>query len=515
MKNTYFTLILSLITFYCIAQQNIVISDANNPTEPSIAINPNNTNQLIAGSNLNNFYSSSDGGLTWTKGKLTSTYGVWGDPVIICDNNNNFYFFHLSNPTTSSSGEWLDRIVCQKTSNLATSWSTGSYMGLNGVKDQDKEWAVFDNTSNNIYVTWTEFDKYGSSAVADKSRILFSKSSDFGATWSKALKINNNDGNCIDESDTVEGAVPTVGPNGEIYVSWSGPKGIVFKKSLDKGVTWSTNEIPVSPSHRWDITVPGVDRANGMPVTDCDRSGKLHNGTIYINWSDQSKGANDTDIFIAKSTDGGTTWSAPIRVNNDPAGKHQFFSWMTIDQTNGYIYVVFYDRRNYTNNNTDVYLATSTDGGATFTNTKISTSPFVPVSSVFMGDYTDITAHNGIIRPIWTRMDSGKTSILTAIISQNSLATPEFEQQISENSIQNYPNPSDEESYFSFKLYKESHVSIKIYDNTGKEVYVVTNKLFPMGKHVLSIKSKELASGSYTYVIKSDYFTKSKKMIIN
>lgn len=504
----------SIITTICFAQQNVMISNLNSPSEPSIAINPNNTNQLVAGSNINNVYTSNDAGVTWTNNTLSSTYGVWGDPTIIADNNNNFYYFHLSNP--SSSGDWIDRIVCQKTSNLGAIWSSGTHMGLNGTKEQDKQWAVFDKISNNIYVTWTQFDAFGSSDPSKKTNIRFSKSTDAGATWSPAIKINNTDGMCVDNSDTVEGAVPTVGPAGQIYVSWSGPAGIVFKKSLDQGVTWSPNEIPISSTHRWDFAIPGVDHPNGMPVTACDVSGGAHNGTIYVNWSDQSNGVNDTDIFLSKSTDGGNSWSAPFRVNNDAPGKHQFFSWMTIDQTNGYIYIVFYDRRNYTNNNTDVYLAHSTNGGASFTNTKISTTPFLPVSSVFMGDYTNITAHNGVIRPIWTRLHSGQVSVWTALVSQNSLSNEEFNHGVENDiAIINYPNPSSEESFFSFKLYKESRVSIKIYDLRGKEVYDVTNnKSFPMGKHILSIKSSLLQAGEYIYVIKTDYYTKSKKMIV-
>lgn len=49
--------------------------------EPSIAINPLNTNQIAAGSILNNYHYSKDGGKTWTNSLLTSSYGVWGDPV--------------------------------------------------------------------------------------------------------------------------------------------------------------------------------------------------------------------------------------------------------------------------------------------------------------------------------------------------------------------------------------------------------------------------------------------------
>ena len=512
-RNPYFLVSALLINFICFAQQNIMIDNVNLPNEPSIAINPNNTNQLVAGSNIDNVYTSNDSGLTWAKSTLTSSYGVWGDPVIMADNNNNFYFFHLSNPGSSAS--WIDRIVCQKSTDGGNSWNNGSYTGLNGSKKQDKHWTVFDKTNNIIYVTWTQFDEYGTSNATKKSVILFSKSVDFGATWTPALKINNIDGSCIDNSTTVEGAVPTLGPNGEIYVSWSGPNGLVFKKSTDQGTTWSANEIAILPSHQWDFAIPGLDRSNGLPIISCDTSPSAYNGTIYVNWADQSNGADDTDIFISKSTDGGSTWTTPLRVNNDPPGKQQFLTWMTIDPTNGYIYIVFYDRRNYSNNSTDVYLAYSTNGGNSFTNTKISNTSFLPVSSMFFGDYTNIVAHNGIIRPIWARMDNGQTSIWTAIVTQNALGNSEIVKENNEEPISNYPNPSSEETFISFKLYKESTITITVFDLNGKEVLnVIKNKSYPAGKQIVSFLNNLLKPGNYIYTIASSYFKKSKKLII-
>ena len=507
-----------IVPSFLLAQQNVLINSTFFPNEPSIAINPNNTNQLIAGSNTDNYHVSNDGGLSWTTSRLQSNFGVWGDPAVIADNQNNFYFFHLSNEPPLFSA-WIEEIVCQKTSNLGTTWTNGSSTGLDSPKKQDKEWAIFDKLSNNIYLAWTQFDRYGSPDPSDKSIIRFAKSSDFGATWSTPIKINSTDGDCVDISNTVEGAVPAVGPEGQVYLSWSGPAGIVFKKSVDQGMTWSTNETSVSTIHQWDYAIPGLDRCNGMPVTVCDVApSSPHNGTIYINWSDQRNGVNDTDIFLSKSTNQGTTWSAPIRVNNDVAGKHQFLNWMTIDQTTGYIYIVFYDRRNYSDNQTDVYLAYSIDGGTTFTNTKISESPFTPVDSIFFGDYTNITAHNGVVRPIWTRLQSGQLSVWTAIISQNSLANKEYDlDDKTDSPIANYPNPAsrDEVSYFSFKLRVESPITIKIYDLSGKEILtLIDNKIFGFGKHIEKMKSSLLPVGEYLYTIKSDYYTKSKKMII-
>ena len=77
--------------------QNILISNKNNPNEPSIIMDPKNPNVLIAAANLDNYYMSTDTGHTWTEHTLNSSFGVWGDPALFVDTSGNFYFFHLSN----------------------------------------------------------------------------------------------------------------------------------------------------------------------------------------------------------------------------------------------------------------------------------------------------------------------------------------------------------------------------------------------------------------------------------
>ncbi len=397
--------------------RNVRISNLNAPEEPSIVVNPNNPRQMVAGANISSYYYSTNGGVNWFSGLLSSPYGVWGDPCVIVDTNNAYYFFHLSNPPNGS-GSWLDRIVCQKLTAPGGVWSGGTYTGLNGTKAQDKEWAVVDRANNRIYVTWTQFDAYESSTPGYISIIECSVSDDGGQTWSMPVRINAVAGDCLDSDNTVEGSVPAVGPNGEIYVVWAGPIGIVLNKSLDGGVTWLPHELPVSDQPGgWDFLVGGIYRCNGLPIVACDLSPGPYRGNLYVNWSDQRNGPTDTDIWLVKSTDGGLTWSERKRVNDDPPGRQQFFTWMAIDQTDGAIYIVFYDRRNYTDSRTDVYLAVSRDGGETFTNTRISQTPFTPSASTFFGDYSNISAHNGVVRPIWTRLDSTSLSVWTALIN--------------------------------------------------------------------------------------------------
>ncbi len=500
---------------FCQFPNVMITNEGQSISEPSIIMNPKNPNELVAGSNLWHYFYSIDGGLNWTQGQLTSEEnGVWGDPCLIVDTAGTFYYFHLSNP---DDGNWIDRIVCQKFDIEEEEWTEGTYMGLNGSKAQDKEWAVVDSANNNIYVTWTQFDAYGTSDPTKFSNIMFSKSADQGETWSDAKQINETSGDCVDSDETTEGAVPAVGPNGEIYVAWTGPDGIVFDRSMDQGQTWLDEDIFIdSQPGGWDFDIPGISRCNGLPITCCDISNSEYNGTIYVNWSDQRNGEDDTDVWLVKSDDGGNNWSEPIRVNNDPPGKHQFFTWMTIDQANGDIYVIFYDRRNYDDRNTDVYLAHSTDGGETFQNYLVSETPFLPSANVFFGDYTNITAYNHQVRPIWARADGVQMSIWTALIDIT-VDIKEPEENIPFNLVQNYPNPFRETTYFKFKLREHSNITLAIYDIYGRHITsLIDNEFRTRGKYVESFVARNynIKSGVYWFVLSNGQKMQKRKMIL-
>lgn len=505
LKRTLIVLISTCLFLTFSQAQNIKISAINSPNEPSIMLNPKQPKYMVAGANINSCYISSDTGRTWQRQSLSSSFGVWGDPTIAVDTAGHFYFFHLSNPPA---GSWIDRIVCQKSTDNGKTWSNGTFTGLNGTKAQDKQWYAIDPKTNHIYLTWTQFDKYDSTNPADSSHILFSKSVDAGKTWTKAKRINTIGGDCLDSDNTVEGAMPAIGPNGEVYVAWVGPNGLVFNKSLDGGQTWLEKEqIITSVPGGWDMTIPEISRCNGLPITVCDLSNGPNRGTIYINWSDQRNGLSNTDIWLIKSTDGGATWSAPIKVNNDNSNKHQFFTWMAIDQTNGNLYFVFYDRRNYSNFQTDVYLAISTDGGNTFINKRISESPFTPNANIFFGDYTNIVAHNNIVRPIWTRLHNGELSVWTNISPlKDLLVASEDNASVEEiQHIENYPNPSKDITYISYKIHNNSKVSLSLFNNQGEKIaQIINNETREYGKYIEKIDMSKFNISNGVYFLQLD-----------
>lgn len=498
--------------------QNITIYSGQ-VDEPSIMINPSNPDEIVAASNLNRIYYSNDGGYNWKTDITGSSYGVWGDPCLLVDNQGHFYFFHLSNPIDS--GSWIDRIVCQKSNDGGLSWSNGSYAGKNGDKIQDKEWATIDRSSQTIYLSWTQFDVYADLfpnklKPEDSTVILFSKSEDLGNSWSDPIRINDVAGDCFDDDNAVEGAVPMVGPNGEVYVCWAGPKGLVFDKSEDGGQSWLPQDQYLdSMPGGWNYTIPGIYRCNGLPIIACDTSRAKTRGNIYINWSDQRNGSDNTDIWLLRSTDGGNNWSERIKVNNDTGKHQQFFTWMTIDQSNGYIYIVFYDRRSYSDLNTDVYLAVSKNGGISFENYRISEEPFIPDSTLFFGDYTNITAHNNVIRPIWTRMHNGKKSIMTALIDSNSLTISESKSLVFTSQTP-YPNPFHKTTSIAFKLYFQNHIQIDLFDSYGRHKSVLEDQVLIPGKYIYTIDAEalQLPSGPYYISIRSDQGYKTHPILL-
>lgn len=479
-------------------------SDRWQPQEVSITINPTNPQNIVVGSNKRYYYYSFDGGQTWNGGTQTSRYNMCGDPCVVFDAEGTVYYGHISEPSTY----WPDRIVVHRSIDGGKTWPHEYGIGYNADKVQDKEWLGVDMTDSeyrgNIYVSWTQFDEYDSSNPADKTIVRFARSTDKGETFSTPIKISDTDGGCLDNDDCLQGAVPAVGPNGEIYIAWSGMEKIHFDRSLDGGETFGTDVIVTTQPGGWYLNIPGIQRSNGMPVTCCDVSNSPYRGTVYINWADTRNGTSNADIFISKSIDGGDTWSEPKMINDDNSNRHQFFTWMTIDPVSGYLYVVFYDRRNTSGDATEVYVARSKDGGETFENFKVSESPFTPTASIFFGDYTNIAALNGKVYPAWMRLDGSTLSIWMATIEDQVDINKYKDKNGVDNFklISNYTNPYTLSTTLLFSLSKPATVSLSVYNLNGKLVKSLLHSTYKNpGSHTFTWNAKQVGSGIYFYKI--------------
>jgi hypothetical protein len=111
---------------------------------------------------------------------------------------------------------------------------------------------------------------------------------------------------------------------------------------------------------------------------------------MYVTWfqtRDSTRGAA-TDIMVAYSPDGGTSWSEPVRVNDDP-GVLDSTRWavhvmptLAVNK-DGIVGILWYDRRDNRNDpGYSVWFSASVDGGASWSpNVKLSEKPMAPPGS--------------------------------------------------------------------------------------------------------------------------------------
>jgi len=447
-----FTVIFSLISLALTFGQYGKIAEVSkesdhNPVETTITINPQNPKNIVASCTMvtkfvpgySDFtYASTDGGITWTEVQNENTEKrIQGDDGVSYGINGRVYHSYLAfwDSSRRQGKQASSGIFISSSKDGGFNWDRRAVV-VDHINTrapmEDKPYVIADNSSvskykNNVYLAWTHFAIYGSHNPADSSQIYFSRSVDSGKTFSSPMRISETGGDCIDSSNTVEGAIAAVGPNGEVFVVWAGPKGIVMTESNDGGETFGQEKVIGWIYHGWDLEVPGIGRANGMPVTKVDNSNSPYRGTIYVNWVDNRYG--DPDVFLKYSRDSGKTWSNVIRVNDDKIrnGKYQFFTWMSVDPVDGSINIIFYDRRDMNGTFTGLTLARSVDGGKTFVNYKIDQIPFECNPKIFFGDYIGIDSYNGEVAADYMYFKNDTSTAINCAIFQFKPGTQDIE----------------------------------------------------------------------------------------
>ena len=187
---------------------------------------------------------------------------------------------------------------------------------------------------------------------------MFDKSLDGGQTFAGPVQVSDGWYFTINPS-------PSVGPDGELYVTWWdwGTK-ISFDRSVDGGQTWLRKDILIEGNLR---RPQSIVIAEGPPISAVDRSYGPYRGRLYVVYTDVRFGS--PDILLRYSVDRGDTWSEPVRVNDDAPGNgaEQGLASIAIDG-NGHVQVQFLDRRADPGPEVRVAvtLATSTNGGVSF-----------------------------------------------------------------------------------------------------------------------------------------------------
>jgi len=377
--------------------------------DQTVAVDPNNSNRIVAAAGSWYWYSA-DGGMTWSGGVLST---LAGDPSLAFDNAGNVFWSYvgqvgsrcgtlvvpyqsLAGLTVSKSVDggrsWRSVMLTNKTDPIA--WSN------------DKEWIAIDKSQSQfhdrIYVVWNVLlnNTWNAAHVLVEGTfggVYLSYSDDHGTTFSKPTKLPFGF-----EMYSLQIAV---GPKGEVYLVGSIPyRGLNFLKSTDGGKSFDyMRKISNLVNFPNPLTNTKVRTQNyPFPSLAVDQK----NGNIYVAWVDAENG--DGDIMLRRSTDGGNSWSSPVRVNDDSLTSHsdQLMPSVAVSP-DGVIHVAFVDRRNDpTNTAYDIYYAESDNGGASFgKNVRVtmkSSNPNLLHDSTFIGDYLGISSGNdGTVHVVW------------------------------------------------------------------------------------------------------------------
>ncbi|MEA2143605.1 MAG: hypothetical protein QOI64_2035 [Solirubrobacteraceae bacterium] len=335
----------------------------------------------------------------------------------------------------------------------------------------DKNWIAVDNHTDvngganaprdgrigTMYVCWS-FDGTGTVPL---QQIVVMRSLDGGKTWG-GLVPGDNVPYPVSQKTLISGigCHLAIGPEGEVYATWYDNQlnALMQSKSTNRGKLWSL-AVPIAGIAGVNAPFAGEAFRNlSLPTTAVDSRGTVYVAAASLNAQGTpllgnlplpelgrriktgelsvaelqemltSKDANNiagkdykaggdgpgpssgSDIVLFKSTNGGRSYSRPVRVNQDAGNgdADQFQPWMAVTPS-GQVNISFFDRRNDPANYfIDTWLARSEDGGRTFTDRRVSQRTWDPAvnaptstSGKFIGDYQGLVADDEVAIPFW------------------------------------------------------------------------------------------------------------------
>jgi hypothetical protein len=384
-----------------------IVGDAAN--EPSIAVHPTDPTKMAIGwrqfaTIASNFREagvaySQNGGVAWTfPGPLDA--GVFrSDPVLTYDAQGSFYY----NSLTTTPGFQVD---VRKSTDGGVTWGT-PVPAFGG----DKTWFEIDRSgaasAGNIYQAWNIF---GTCCAG----VTFNRSVNGGASFQTPTAI---------PSSPAFGTL-TVGPNGDVWVCGWNPSNL--NQFLVSRSTDAKNPAVAVPSFTTTVVnLGGVLALQGGSSTP-NPAGLLGqawiavdptNGHVYVTCSVDPPGSDPMDLNFVRSEDDGQTWSTPLTINDDPVGSDnwQWFGTMSV-APNGRIDVAWNDtRRKGLANFSQVYYATSGDGGNTFSANVPMTPPFdshvgFPQQNK-LGDYYDMISFDNVAHLAYSATFNGEQDV--------------------------------------------------------------------------------------------------------
>ena len=232
-----------------------------------------------------------------------------------------------------------------------------------------------------VYATWLQADEVGLLRFSGgPPQIVTARSDDGGRTFAPPVTVSDP------QRERVLAPSPVVADDGDLVLMYQDLKGnrrdfenqpgpaaelpfaLVLTRSTDGGRTFAPGtelESDILATRRFLPFLPEMPQLAASP-----------DGKLYATWADGRDG--DDDVFLRSSSDGGASWSEPVKVNDNGAdGTAQFLPNVEVGPGNR-VSIVFLDGRNDPQHKKllDAYLATSSDGGTTFDNFRLSVRSF-------------------------------------------------------------------------------------------------------------------------------------------
>jgi len=369
--------------------QNIVGDAAN---ECAISVDPTDGNKMtIAWRQFNSVTSNfrqggwgytSDAGVHWTFPGVLQNNVFRSDPVTKSDETGNFFYLSLQSNVQQS-------FFCDdlwRSTNGGQTWVEQS--PDRGAGGGDKQWFTIDKTTGPGHGFQYQSDD---GINCSGGGVEFQRSTNGGVTWQSPINIPNS---------PIYGTLD-VDTNGNLFVGGEGNTFYCVRSSNAQiGGQTPTFDRSTAVNMGGDLGSGGINGVGltGMLFLAIDRSGGPTNNNIYMLASVVPPGRSTTDVMFVRSTDGGLTFSAPHKVNDDPVNpsKWHWFGTFAV-APNGRLDAVWYDTRNAANNtDSQLFYSYSTDAGVTWSaNVAVSNSfnPFegYPNQSK-IGDYITIVS---------------------------------------------------------------------------------------------------------------------------